>query len=103
MVMTQQYLAGELSVLLGEVERLANCPADASAVAVLRREAETLPPRALGPVATRALLLIDDLCWCSLAKGEVAAFERRASVGGRLFEFGVCAGLLRDIWSEEVE
>jgi len=57
----------------------------------------------LNPVAARALQLIDDLCWCSLTEGEVAAFERRAVVGGRLFEFGVCASLLRDISGEEVE
>jgi hypothetical protein len=103
MVMTQQYLAGELSVLLAEVERLVTCPSDACAVVVLRREAERLPPRALGPVAMRALQLVDELCWCSLAAGDMAAFERLAAVGGRLFQFGVCAGLLRDGSSEEVE
>ncbi len=97
MAMTQQYLAGELSLLLAQIGELATSPAGAGAAALLRREAETLPPGALGPVATRGLQLIDELCWCSLAEGDVAVFERQAEVCARLFEFGVCADLLDEV------
>jgi hypothetical protein len=97
MVMTRQYLAGELSLLLAQVEGLANSHAGACAAALLRREAETLPPAALGTVATRALRLIDEFCWCSLAEGDVALFVRQTELGVRLFEFGVCAGLFDEV------
>jgi hypothetical protein len=97
MAVTQQYLAGELSLLLGQVEGLATSRAGAGAAALLRREVETLPPEALGPVAVRGLRLIDEMCWCSLAVGDVAIFEKQAGVCARLFEFGVCAGLLDEV------
>jgi hypothetical protein len=97
MVMTRQYLAGELSLLLAQVEGLANSHTGACAAALLRREAETLPPAALGPVATRALRLIDDFCWSSLAGGDVVLFARQTELGARLFEFGVCAGLFDEV------
>jgi hypothetical protein len=95
--MTQQYLAGELSLLLSEVEELATHHSWAGAVALLRREAETTPPAALGAVAVRGLQLADALCWCSLADGDVAAFDKQAGVVSRLFEFGVCAGLMDEV------
>jgi hypothetical protein len=97
MVMTQQYLAGELSLLLSEVEQLARQHSWAGAVALLRREAEMTQPAALGAVAVRGLQLADALCWCSLADGDVAAFENQAGVVSRLFEFGVCAGLVDEV------
>ena len=89
--MTQQYLAGELSLLLSEVEQLARQHSWAGAVALLRREAETTQ------LAVRGLQLADALCWCSLADGDVAAFENQAGVVSRLFEFGVCAGLVDEV------
>ena len=79
MVMTQQYLAGELSLLLSEVEELARHHSWAGAVAV------------------RGVQLADALCWCSLADGDVAAFEKQAGVVSRLFEFGVSAGLMDEV------
>ncbi|HET6919477.1 MAG TPA: hypothetical protein VFI46_08445, partial [Jiangellaceae bacterium] len=60
----------------------------------LRHQAETFPTDALAGVVARALELIEALCWDSLTMGDVASFNRLASVGGRLREFGVCAGLV---------
>lgn len=93
--MTQQYIAGELSILLGQLQALA---ADEAArdVAGLRREAETRPVAALAQVVVRALALDDGLCWDSLTRGDAVAFTRQARIGADLREFGVCAGLLAD-------
>jgi hypothetical protein len=42
----------------------------------------------------RALELIDGLCWESLHRGDIAAFDHQAALGAELHEFGVCASLL---------
>ncbi len=91
--MTTQYLAGELS------ERLAPLQAeDRDGLGVpavrLRHQSETLLPDELAPVVTRALALIDRMCWKSLTQGDTDAFLRRAAIGADLAEFGECAGLL---------
>jgi len=94
--MTQQYLAGELSSLLGELQTVTTNGISARGLARLRYEAETWPLRALSSVAVRALVLTDDLCWDSLARADAATFARQAALGAELHEFGVCAGLLED-------
>ena len=94
--MTRQYLIGELSSVLGELEQEVSAPASASDVARLRREVETATPAALGLGATRALDLIDRLCRESLDRGDASAFTRLAEIGSELRDFGVCAGLLTD-------
>jgi hypothetical protein len=94
--MTQQYIAGELSVLLASLQAVAADEASAGEVARLRRAAETQPVCALTGVEVRALELADGLCWASLARGDPIAFDRQATVGAQLREFGVCAGLLSD-------
>ena len=94
--MTQQYLAGELSSLLGELQTVANNGTSARDLARLRHEAETWPLPALSSVAVRALVLTDDLCWDSLTRSDAASFARQAALGAELHEFGVCAGLLED-------
>jgi hypothetical protein len=94
--MTRQYVVGELSVILGELERVAPGDAAVDDVAHLRREAERTPPTALAPVAERAMELTDDLCWDALAHGETEAFAREAAIGAELWEYGVCAGLFED-------
>jgi hypothetical protein len=66
--MTQQYLLGELSVILGELQVVATNEAAVRAVARLRREAETRPLAALASVAVRALELTDDWCCDSLVR-----------------------------------
>ncbi len=95
-VVTQQYLIGELSILLSSVAAVAGNDPCVCEVVRLRQEAETSPPGQLAAVAIRALRLIDVLCWDSLSCGDVAAFNDRAEVSGRLYEFGVCAGLLAE-------
>lgn len=94
MVMTQQYVAGELSVLLDQLREVATCPQHSSEVDQLRQQAETLPFRALGWVTTSALHVADALCWDSLARGDVAGFDRQAEMSAQLHEFAVCAALL---------
>jgi hypothetical protein len=94
--MTQQYIAGELSVLLAQLQAVAADAAAARDVAGLRREAETRPLTALTRVVARALALDDGLCWDSLTRGDAVAFTRQARIGADLWEFSVCAGLLAD-------
>ena len=94
--MTRQYLAGELSVLLGRLELAAPDAACAVTVHRLRREAETSPPAALGPVAARALSVADQACWRALERGDALAFARQAEACGELWRFGVCADLLEE-------
>jgi hypothetical protein len=96
MVMTQQYLAGELSVLLDQLHRVATCPQRAGDVDRIRQQAETVPVGALCWVMTCALHEAEALCWDSLGRGDMAAFYRQAEVSAQLHEFGVCAALLPD-------
>ena len=94
--MTQHYLAGELSVLLGELQALTVDEAWARDLGCLRREAETCPLPALGSVTVRALALTDSLCWESLDRADGTAFTRQAALCAELHEFGLCAGLLEE-------
>ena len=92
--MTQQYIVGELSILLGQLQAVAADETAARDVAELRREAETRPVAALTRVVACALAVDDGLCWDSLARGDEAAFNRQARAGVDLREFSICAGLL---------
>ena len=92
--MTQQYLAGELSLLLAQLQAGPIDPSFASALARLRREVETSPPRALSAVLIRTLEVTDGLCLDSLARGDAAAFGCQTATAAQLREFGICAGLL---------
>jgi hypothetical protein len=94
--MTQQYIAGELSLLLGELQAATTHEASVVEVVYLRQRAETGPRSALASVAVRALEVADWECWDSLTRGDAAAFMRQATVCAELWEFGVCAGLLED-------
>ena len=94
--MTQQYLAGELSVLLSHVQAVTNTDAARCAAWSLRHAAETEPVQALRGVTVRALALTEGLCWESLNHGDMAAFDRQAVVCAELHEFGICAGLLKE-------
>jgi hypothetical protein len=92
--MTQQYLVGELSVLLARLQAAVGDQACAGGVARLRQEAETVPVMALTSVVLRALGLIDAACWDSLTGGDIGAFACQAAAGAQLCEFGACACLL---------
>jgi hypothetical protein len=92
---TRQYLIGELSVRLEQLQSAA-AGGDARDVTRLRHEIENGGTCSLGPAAARAIELADALCWRSLARGDIAAFSRQASVSTDLRLFGVCAQLLGD-------
>lgn len=93
--MTQQYLIGELSVRLEQLEAVAARSA-ARDIAHLRFEVENAAPSALAPAAARAIELAESICWQSLAQGDVGAFAQQAAVSADLRLFGVCARLLAD-------
>jgi hypothetical protein len=97
--MTQQYLAGELSSLLGALQAATADTASKRAVADLRRDAERVPTAALHSVAKHALEAANRICWDALARGDTAALVREVVICGELWEFAVCAGLL----SEDVD
>ncbi len=92
--MTQQYLAGEMSLLLARLQGVAANQTSVSDVTRLRQRAETGPLAALTSVMARALELSDSMCWDSLTLGDTAAFSRQATLCAELHEFGICAGLL---------
>ena len=94
--MTQQYLAGELSLLLARLPTVAPNRASLEVGVHLRHVAETVPVAALPFVVVRALELIDGLCWESLLRGDISAFDHQAALGAELHEFGVCASLLAE-------
>jgi hypothetical protein len=91
--MTQQYLAGELSLLLGQLQTAMTNDASRVQVAQLRHWAETWPRSELAAVAVHALEVADCISWDSLARGDTAAFTSQAAVCADLWEFSLCAGL----------
>ena len=94
--MTQQYLVGELSSILGELQALVpNGPA-AREIAHLRLEAEATPPRALAPLVGRAVALANRVGSDALATGAAAPFIRALAICAELRALGVCAGYLAD-------
>ncbi|EST19131.1 hypothetical protein M878_43480 [Streptomyces roseochromogenus subsp. oscitans DS 12.976] len=95
-VVTRQYVAGELSQLIAELGTATQAEETdvARELRGLRRQAETRPLDSLGAVAARALAAGDQLCWLSLSRGDTAGFQWQAGIVGRLYEFGVCAGLV---------
>ena len=96
MGMTRQYLAGELSVLLGHLQAAATTEGARRDAWSLRQAAETQPVTVLGSVTVAALALTEHLCWDSLTRGDMAAFNRQAAVCAELHDFGIYAGLLKD-------
>ena len=94
--MTQQYLTGEMSMRLAQLQAVAIDQGFACAITYLRREAETSRPSALGEVLARTLELTDGLCWDSLSRGDTTAFDSQAASAAEPREFGGCAGMLED-------
>ena len=89
---TQQYLAGELSSLLGELQ---STPSEQlGAIRELRRRIECCPPQLLPPLAREAINLVDVTCWAALEQGEVGAFCDCARTAVALGEFTDNARLL---------
>lgn len=94
--MTRQYINGELSVRLAELQAVAQSQESAGEAAQLRLEAEAAPFGVLPLVALRALDLMRGLCRESLARGDLRAFNRQATLGAELREFAVSARLLAE-------
>ncbi len=91
--MTQYYVVGELSALIGEL-----CPNDgselATAVRDLRRRVECAPACGLTRLAAEALEVADAACWALLERGDVDAFAREVAEASLIREFATCAALL---------
>ena len=94
MDVTQQYLVGELSILVGELHRSARreCP---DAVGELRRRVERAGPGQLAALAGEAIAHADELCWASLEAGDLAAFIEQATAAAALGDFTHAARLAR--------
>ena len=92
--MTQQYLIGQFSVLL---EELQPSPSDglAGAVQELRREVECASLAMLPKLASEAIGLTDMICWAALERGDAADFSRCGKAAVALGDFTDSAGLLR--------
>ncbi len=93
--MTQQYLIGELSVRLQQMQAAAAADTAVN-LAGLRQQVECSPLAGLSAAAMRAIALADTLCWESLTRGDAEAFARQASISADLRLFGVCACLLAE-------
>jgi hypothetical protein len=94
--MTQQYLAGELPLLLGQLQAAMTNEPSVVQVVHLRQRAETGPRSELASVVVGALEGADWVCRDSLIRRDAAAFIRQAAVCAELREFGVCARLLEE-------
>jgi hypothetical protein len=93
--MTQQYLIGELSARLEQLQAVAANGTERD-VARLRHQVENGPVSGLARAADSALALADGLCWESISRGDVEAFRRQATVSADLRLFSICARLLAD-------
>jgi hypothetical protein len=93
--MTQQYLIGQFSLLLEDMQP---SPGDSLAWAVrdLRGEVERSAVQMLPRLAREAMALSDRICWCALERGDAVGFCRCAKAGVALGEFADAAGLLPD-------
>lgn len=94
--MTQQYIIGELSLWLVQLQTAAIDEDAASRCARLRLETEAAPFEELPHLALRALDLVRALCQDSLARGDLRALTKQATLAAELREFGVAANLLRE-------
>jgi hypothetical protein len=90
--MTQQYIVGEFSSLLAELQPV---PGEwLAAVGDLRREVELAPLSELSRLACEALNLTDRICWAALEQGDMSGFCGHATTAVALREFTANAGLL---------
>jgi hypothetical protein len=93
--MTVQYLIGELSIRLEQLQAAAG-QGTARDIASLRYQVETGPASRLPAATSRALILADQICWDSLNCGDTASFTRQAAISADLRLFGISARLLED-------
>ena len=93
--MTRQYLVGEFSARLEQLQAVTSRPA-VRQVAELRYEVESCPSAWLPVAMKRAIVLADGLCWDSLSRGDATSFARQAAVSAGLRLFGMSARLLEE-------
>jgi hypothetical protein len=93
---TTQYITGELSVLLGELQKMVPDERLARDVGRLRVEVEAAPFEELQVVALRAKELMRRLCSECLVRGDIRNLCRQATWGAELMEFFDCASLLQE-------
>jgi hypothetical protein len=91
--MTQQYLIGQFSVLLEDLQPF---PGDCLAAAVhdLRGEVEHSSVPMLPTLACQAIALSDRICWSALERGDASSFCRYVKAAVALGEFTDAAGLV---------
>jgi hypothetical protein len=90
--MTQQYLLGQFSALLGDLER--TVAEWQPAVHDLRREVEFSPLAMLPELADKVMALTDAICWAARQRGDVTRFRSCAKAAAELGEFIDSAGRL---------
>ena len=90
--MTQQYLVGELSILVDQLTRVARDSLEA-ALRDLRHRVECNGVGALSTLASEAITDADHLCWSSLDRGDLEAVAGQAAVAVALDEFAALAHL----------
>ena len=91
--MTQQYIVGELSSLLAELEP-AGEDSLRDAVGSLRYQVECSSLSMLPQLTQDALELTDLICRSALDHGDSDAFRRSVTAATALRDFAVAAGLL---------
>lgn len=94
--MTTQYITGELSLLLADLQAITHNQGLARDVGRLRVEVEAAPSWALPVIALRARELMRRLCREALDRGDVMDLCRQATWGAELMEFVDCASLLEE-------
>ena len=96
LAVTEQYIIGELSIRLVQLEADAPDAEFAYEFARLRVETEKAPFETLPYMAMNALRLIRGLCRDSLARGDLQALTSQATLAAELREFAVSARLLAE-------
>lgn len=91
--MTQQYIVGELSALLGELEPAAEDSLRETAGS-LRHQVECSSFSMLPQLAEDALELTDLICGSAQDHGDADAYRRSVTAGTALRDFAVAADLL---------
>jgi hypothetical protein len=89
---TQQYIVGEFSSLLGDLQRTPL--GQLGPILELRREVECAPLQMLPRLARDAMSLTDVICWAALERGDIGGFRDCSRTAVALGEFTNNARLL---------
>lgn len=94
--MTQQYIIGELTIRLMQLQASAPSTESAGEFARLRLQTEAASFESLPSMAMHALELVRSLCRDSLARGDLKSLTNQATMAADLREFAVSASLLSE-------